>query len=166
MFLGREGISSHTGFSVVAFVSVWVFLLLFLFYLFLRDDFTMQLYLHCNSLCRLGQPCTQTSGCLQLLRAGIKACAATLDNVGGCLQNKHCQAILTLLLAPGICYGSQSVFPFMAIIITMPPTQRKYLDVSPYASKSVDFLLMTLTLIFCVYSVFYSCWLLISIFIF
>lgn len=49
------------------------------------------------------------------------------------------QAILTLLLAPGVCDGSQSVFPFMAIIITMPPTQRKYLDVSPYASKSVDF---------------------------
>ena len=76
------------------------------------------------------------------------------------------QAILTLLLAPGICYGSQSVFPFTVIIITMPPTQRKYLDVSPYASKSVDFLLMTLTLIFCVYSVFYSCWLLISILFF
>lgn len=37
MFLGREGISSHTGFSVVAFVSVWdFFVVVFILFIFER----------------------------------------------------------------------------------------------------------------------------------
>jgi hypothetical protein len=52
----------------------WFF---FLFFGFLRQGFSVYLWLSWNSLCRPGWPRTQKSTCLCLPSAGIKACATT-----------------------------------------------------------------------------------------